>query len=59
MADIVRDTVILGSGCAGFAEIAVEHLVFPFHLNAFEGRPLPHVPEIVEEQRKKKRFIFF
>jgi hypothetical protein len=28
-------------------------------LAAFEGRPLPHVPEIVEEQPKKKRFIFF
>jgi protein-tyrosine phosphatase len=28
-------------------------------LAAFEGRPLPHVPEVFEEQVKKKRFIFF
>jgi protein-tyrosine phosphatase len=28
-------------------------------LAAFEGRPLPHVPEIVEGEPKKKRFIFF
>ena len=28
-------------------------------LAAFEGRPLPHVPELFEEQVKKKRFIFF
>jgi protein-tyrosine phosphatase len=26
---------------------------------AFEGRPLPHVPEISEQQPKKKRFLFF
>lgn len=29
-------------------------------LAAFEGRPLPHVPEIKEEvEKKKKRFLFF
>jgi protein-tyrosine phosphatase len=28
-------------------------------LAAFEGRPLPHVPEIVEEHAKKRRFRFF
>jgi protein-tyrosine phosphatase len=26
---------------------------------AFEGRPLPHVPEIKDPQPKKKRFLFF
>jgi protein-tyrosine phosphatase len=28
-------------------------------LAAFEGRALPHVPEIAEEHPKKKRFLFF
>jgi protein-tyrosine phosphatase len=42
-----------------FGREKAEALFLENPLAAFEGRPLPHIPEIVEEQRKKKRFIFF
>ncbi len=44
---------------AEFGRERAEALFLENPLAAFEGRPLPHIPEIVEEQRKKKRFIFF
>jgi len=42
-----------------FGSEKAEALFVENPLAAFEGRPLPHVPEIVEEQPKKKRFLFF
>jgi len=42
-----------------FAQQMAEALFVENPLAAFEGQPLPHVPEIVEQQRKKKRFLFF
>src|SRR5437762_1791287 len=44
---------------AEFGEEKAEALFVSNPLAAFEGRPLPHVPEIVEEQAKKKWFLFF
>jgi protein-tyrosine phosphatase len=44
---------------AEFGRENAEALFMENPLAAFEGRPLPHVPEIVEEQPKKKRFLFF
>src|SRR5204863_234109 len=43
---------------AEFGEEKAEALFLTNPLAAFEGRPLPHVPEIVEEQAKKKWFLF-
>jgi protein-tyrosine phosphatase len=42
-----------------FGKEKAEALLVENPLAAFEGRPLPHVPEIVEVQPKKKRFLFF
>jgi protein-tyrosine phosphatase len=44
---------------AEFGREKAEALFVENPLAAYEGRPLPHVPEIVEGQPKKKRFIFF
>lgn len=44
---------------AEFGPETAEALFVSNPLAAFEGRPLPHVPEITPEQTKKKRFIFF
>jgi protein-tyrosine phosphatase len=44
---------------AKFGREKAEALLVENPLAAFEGRPLPHVPEIVEQQPKRKRFIFF
>jgi protein-tyrosine phosphatase len=42
-----------------FGTEKAEALLVENPMAAFEGRPLPHVPEISEAQRKKKRFLFF
>ena len=42
-----------------FGDDKAEALFVTNPLAAFEGRPLPHVPEILEEEPKKKRFLFF
>jgi protein-tyrosine phosphatase len=42
-----------------FGSEKAEALFVANPLAALEGQPLPHVPEIVEEQAKKKRFLFF
>ena len=44
---------------AEFGEEKAEALFVTNPLAAFEGRPLPHVPEIVEELAKRKWFLFF
>ena len=44
---------------AEFGEEKAESLFVTNPLAAFEGRPLPHVPEIVEELAKRKWFLFF
>jgi len=44
---------------AEFGAEKAEALFVSNPLAAFEGRPLPHVPEITAEQIKKKRFFFF
>lgn len=44
---------------SGFGKEIAEALFTQNPLAAFEGRPLPHVPEIVEVPPKKKRFFFF
>lgn len=44
---------------AEFGKDMAEALFVENPLAAFEGRALPHVPEIVEDQAKKKRFRFF
>ena len=44
---------------AEFGEETAEALFVTNPLAAFEGGPLPHVPEIVEELAKKKWFLFF
>jgi protein-tyrosine phosphatase len=42
-------------------EDSARFLLIDNPLAAFEGRPLPYVPDIapVEEPRKRKRFLFF
>jgi len=45
--------------CAEFGREKAEALFVANPLAAFEGRPLPHVPEIADEPAKKKRFLFF
>jgi protein-tyrosine phosphatase len=44
-----------------FGQERARFLVIDNPLAAFEGRPLPYVPEVntLEEPRKRKRFIFF
>jgi protein-tyrosine phosphatase len=42
-----------------FGDEKAEALFVENPLAAFEGRALPHVPEIVDEEPKKKRFLFF
>jgi len=42
-----------------FGEETAEALFVQNPLAAFEGRPLPHVPEIFDEPKKKRRFLFF
>jgi len=42
-----------------FGREKAEALLVQNPLAAFEARNLPHVPEIVEEDAKKKRFLFF
>jgi protein-tyrosine phosphatase len=42
-----------------FGHEKAEALFVTNPLAAFEGRPLPHVPEILEGQRKKRRFLSF
>ena len=42
-----------------FGKEKAEALLVENPLAAFEGRPLPHVPEIKDPQPKKKRFLFF
>ena len=42
-----------------FGKEKAEALLVENPMAAFEGRPLPHVPEISEAQPKKKRFLFF
>jgi protein-tyrosine phosphatase len=42
-----------------FGEEKAEAFFVENPLAAFEGRPLPYVPEIVEAQTKKRRFLFF
>jgi protein-tyrosine phosphatase len=42
-----------------FGKAKAEALFRQNPLAAFEGRPLPSVPEILEEPSKKKRFLFF
>ncbi len=42
-----------------FGKEKAEALLVENPLAVFEGRPLPHVPEIVEVPPKKKRFLFF
>jgi protein-tyrosine phosphatase len=42
-----------------FGRAKAEALFLENPLAAFEGRPLPSVPEILEEPPKKKRFLFF
>jgi len=42
-----------------FGKAKAEALLVENPMAAFEGRPLPHVPEIGEAQPKKKRFLFF
>jgi protein-tyrosine phosphatase len=44
---------------AEFGREKAEALFVGNPLAAFEGRPLPHVPEIMVERPKKKRFLFF
>ena len=44
---------------AEFGPEKAEALFVENPLAAFEGRPLPHVPEIFEEPARKKRFLFF
>jgi len=44
---------------AEFGAEKAEALFVSNPLAAFEGRPLPHVPEITPEQIKRKRFFFF
>ena len=44
---------------AQFGKENAEALFVDNPLAAFEGRPLPHVPEIADWPRKKKRFLFF
>ena len=44
---------------AEFGKEKAEALLVENPLAAFEGRPLSHVPEIVDAQPKKKRFLFF
>jgi len=44
---------------AKFGREKAEALFVENPLAAFDGRPLPHVPEIAAEQPRKKRFIFF
>jgi protein-tyrosine phosphatase len=44
---------------ARFGEEKAEALFVQNPLAAFEGRALPHVPEIADEPPKKKRFFFF
>jgi protein-tyrosine phosphatase len=45
--------------CSEFGNEKADALFVENPLAAFEGRPLPHVPEINEEPTKKKRFLFF
>jgi len=42
-----------------FGKEKAEALLVENPLAAFEGRPLPHVPEIKDPRPKKKRFLFF
>jgi len=42
-----------------FGRAKAEALLVDNPLAAFEGRGLPHVPEISDVSRKKKRFLFF
>lgn len=42
-----------------FGRAKAEALFVENPLAVLEGRALPHLPEIVEEQAKKKRFLFF
>jgi protein-tyrosine phosphatase len=42
-----------------FGREKAEALFVTNPLAAFEGRPLPHLPEILEEPPKKKRFLLF
>ncbi len=44
---------------AEFGKEKAEALLVENPLAAFEGRPLPYVPEISDAQPKKKRFLFF
>jgi len=44
---------------AEFGEERAQALFVENPLAAFEGRPLPWVPELLDEQPKKKRFLFF
>ena len=44
---------------SAFGDEKAEALFVENPLAAFEGRALPHVPEIVDQEPKKKRFRFF
>ena len=44
---------------AEFGKVKADALLVENPRAAFEGWPLPHVPEISEVQPKKKRFLFF
>jgi protein-tyrosine phosphatase len=45
--------------CAKFGEEKADALFVQNPQAAFDGQPLPHVPEIVDEQPKRKRFLLF